>query len=202
VKDENKPKSVWVTEFNTESVEEFYNDYVDLEHDPMIQIVPIFINSFGGQVYSMIAKRDIIKSSDKPTATIALGKAMSCGASLLAAGTKGMRFASPDTRILIHEVSSMSRGKATDIKEDAVQIQALNNLMLSNLAIDTGIHVDKWKKEMSKRGNADWVLTAPEAIKWGIIDHIGVPRHSYTSTKTDLSLSIPNVVKKIKRVRK
>ena len=191
----NRPSSVWVTDFNTDSIKKFYEDFVEIEQNPMTDIVPIFINSYGGQVYSLIAKRDLIKSSNKPVATICLGKAMSCGASLLAAGTKGLRFASPDSRILIHQVSSMTLGKASDIKEDAAQVQALNEMMMKNLANDMGVSLNRLKNEIRKRDNADWTLTAEEAKKWGIIDHIGVPRHVYPSTSTILEVSMENLQK-------
>lgn len=195
----NKPSSVWVTDFNTESIKRFYEDFVEIEQSPITDMVPIFINSYGGQVYSLIAKRDIVKSSEKPVATICLGKAMSCGASLLAAGSKGLRFASPDSRILIHQVSSMTLGKASDIKEDAAQVQALNEMMLENLASDMGIAVSKLKGEIKRRDNADWTLTAKEALKWGLIDHIGVPRHVYPMASTTLAMSVNSLQTKKKR---
>lgn len=188
-KEENKPRSVWVSDFNTASVQQFYDDFVDLEMSPLVEIIPIFISSYGGQVYSLIAKRDIIKTSQKPVSTICMGKAMSCGASLLASGTKGLRFATPDSRILIHQVSSMTTGKASDIKEDAAQIQTLNEMMLRNLAEDIGSTVAKIKQEIKNRDNADWVLTAQEALKFGIIDRIGVPRHVYPQMQTGLAIA-------------
>lgn len=188
--DNSKPRSVWVTEFNTASVQQFYDDFVDIEMNPLVEIIPVFVNSYGGQVYSLIAKRDIIKSSQKTVATICMGKAMSCGASLLAAGTKGLRFATPDSRILIHQVSSVSVGKAADIKEDAAQTHALNEMMLKNLAEDTGTSVSKLKQEIRNRDNADWVLTSQEAKKIGLIDHIDVPRHVYPQIQTALAVTL------------
>jgi ATP-dependent Clp protease protease subunit len=188
----NKPRSVWVTQFNTASVQQFYDDFVDIEMNPLVEIIPVFINSYGGEVYSLIAKRDIIKSSHKSVATICMGKAMSCGAALLAAGTKGLRFATPDSRILIHQVSSVAIGKASDIREDAAQTQALNEMFLRNLAEDTGNSVAKLKQEIRNRDNADWILTAEEAKKWGIIDHIDVPRHVYPPVQTTLTVALLN----------
>jgi ATP-dependent Clp endopeptidase proteolytic subunit ClpP len=188
--DTSKPRSVWVTDFNTPSVQQFYDDFVDIEMNPLVEIIPVFINSYGGQVYSLVAKRDIIKSAQKPVATICMGKAMSCGASLLASGTKGLRFATPDSRILIHQVSSVSVGKASDIKEDAAQIHALNEMMLKNLAEDTGTSIAKLKQEIRNRDNADWVLSAQEAKKIGIIDHIDVPRHVYPQVQTALTVAL------------
>lgn len=180
--------NIWVTEFDTESAVVFYEHFMEWEANPTIDIIPIYISSFGGQVHSLIAKRDLIKTSAKPISTIAVGKAMSCGASLLASGTKGYRFASPDTRILIHQVSSGTWGKASDIKADAAQVQDLNEMMLRNLAEDTGNSVEKLKKEIKNRENADWVMTAEEALKWKLIDGIGVPRYIWSPGESTLQL--------------
>jgi ATP-dependent Clp protease protease subunit len=182
--------NIWVTNFDTDSVIDFYEKFMDWEHNPLIEIIPVYLNSFGGQVHSLIAKRDLIKTSVKPVSTIAVGKAMSCGASLLASGTKGYRFASPDTRILIHQVSSMTIGKAADIKTDAAQVQDLNEMMLRNLAEDTGNSVQKLKREIKNRDNTDWTMTAKDAMKWGIIDGIGIPRYTWDPAVGTLQLFV------------
>jgi ATP-dependent Clp protease protease subunit len=187
---EDMLKKIWVIEFNSDSVKEFYEQFTEWENNHLTDTIPVYVNSFGGQVHSLIAMRDLIKTSIKPVATVCVGKAMSCGASLLASGVKGMRFASPDSRILIHQVSSMTLGKASDIKADAVQVQDLNDMMMRNLASDTGNSVDKLKKEIKHRENADWTLTAEEAIKWGIIDGIGIPRNIWPEYKTNLQLFV------------
>jgi len=190
IDERNKPRSVWVTHFDTYSVQEFYDSFVDLENNPMVNVIPVFINSYGGEVFSYIAKRDLLQTSDRPVSTICMGKAMSCGAYLLAAGTKGLRFATPDSRILIHQVSGGVRGKTSDITFDAKDIQSLNDTVFENLSKDTGISVAKFKQEMKNRDNTDWTLTAEEALKWGIIDKIGVPRHIYPQGSTALAVNI------------
>jgi ATP-dependent Clp protease, protease subunit len=181
-------KKIWIIEFNSESVKEFYEQFNEWETSHLTDTIPVYVNSYGGQVHALIAMRDLIKTSIKPVSTICVGKAMSCGASLLAAGEKGMRFASPDSRILIHQVSSMTLGKASDIKADAAQIHDLNEMMLRNLAEDTGNSVQKIKKEIKGRDNTDWTLTAEEALKWGIIDGIGIPRNIWPEYKTSLQV--------------
>jgi ATP-dependent Clp protease protease subunit len=182
--------TIWVTEFDVESVQDFYDRFVEWEAEPTAEIIPVYINSFGGQVYSLIAKRDLIKTSIKPVSTIAVGKAMSCGASLLAAGTKGYRYASPDTRILVHQVSGVNVGKTSDIVEDAKQIATLNDMMLKNLAEDTGNSVSKLKNEIKNRENADWTMTAEEALKWKLIDGIGIPRVTWSPGEGSLQLFV------------
>lgn len=168
--------TVWVTEFDTDATARFYSKFMELERSDQIQMIPVFINSYGGDVYSLTAMRDLIKSSRKPVATIGVGMAMSCGASLLASGTKGFRFASKDMHILIHQVSSGSFGKTSDVQESARVTKDLNKKMFENLAKDSGRKVGDYEKEIKRRLNTDWTLSAATAKKWGIIDQIGIPR--------------------------
>lgn len=168
--------SIWVTEFDDGALKKFSSQFFKLEADPEIEIIPIFICSFGGSVYNCLAMRDLIKSSNKKVATIAVGKAMSAGAALLAAGTKGMRFSSPNTTIMIHEVSSGAWGKNSEIQVSAQETERVNELMLMHLSGDAGKSVEIFKKKFIKLKNADWFLTSEEALKLGIIDGIQTPR--------------------------
>jgi ATP-dependent Clp protease, protease subunit len=169
-------KSVWVMEFDGPSAKQFYTQFMKLERDDEVRIIPVFISSYGGEIYALTAMRDLIKSSHKPVATIAVGMAMSCGASLLAAGSKGYRFASPDTQILIHQASGFAPGKASELEEFAKVMKDLNNTMFKNLAKDTGRDIEEFEKEIHRRKNVDWTLKASAAKRWGLIDHIGIPR--------------------------
>jgi len=172
----NDTKAVWVTDFDSEAVIRFYDKFIQLERDEEVQIIPVFINSYGGDVHALLALRDLIKSSPKPVATIAVGMAMSCGASLLAAGTKGYRFAAPDTQILLHQVSGVAPGKASDIVEYAKVTADLNKTMFKNLASDCGRSSEEFEREIHKKKNVDWTLKAGAAKRWGLIDHVGIPR--------------------------
>jgi ATP-dependent Clp protease protease subunit len=180
---------LWVTSFTPESTPRFFANFMDMESDPAVAVIPIYISSYGGQVYSLTAMRDLIKSSTKPVATICVGMSMSCGASLLASGTKGMRFASPDSRIMIHEVSSVEYGKTNDIIHGAVHTKELNELMLGNLAKDCNIPVSRLKKMMKDRSNADMYLTADEALKMGLVDAIAIPRMLHETDRIHLVIA-------------
>jgi ATP-dependent Clp protease protease subunit len=169
-------KMVWVTEFDSDAVIRFYDKFMELEKDPELQIVPVFINSYGGDVYALTAMRDLIKSSHKPVATIGVGMAMSCGASLLAAGTKGYRFVAKDIHLLIHQVSSFSVGKNSDVQESAKVTSMLNKKLFQNLADDSGKTLKEFEDKIKSKHNADWTLTANTARQWGLVDHIGIPR--------------------------
>jgi ATP-dependent Clp protease protease subunit len=167
---------VWVTHFDQESTQIFYDKFSKLENDPIIQVIPVFINSYGGEVHSLIAMRDIIKSSTKPVATVGLGMAMSCGAALLAAGTKGYRFAGINSQIMIHEVSASTQGKTSDMQNDVSNIHRLNQLFMSFLSADSKLKGSMIKKQLKSLDNGDWHLTAEDAKKLGLVDHVGVPR--------------------------
>jgi ATP-dependent protease ClpP protease subunit len=66
--------NIWVTAFDTESVIEFYEKFMEWESNPLVETIPVYVNSYGGQVYSLTAKRDLMKTSIKPVSTIAVGK--------------------------------------------------------------------------------------------------------------------------------
>lgn len=168
--------AVMITSFEETVIGDFYSKIVALEHEPSVSVIPIIISSYGGDAHTLMALRDIIKSCSKPVATIALGKAMSAGACLLAAGTPGYRFASKHTVIMVHEVSSGQSGKSTDIQESALYVKNLNQALLQNLATDMGTSLKSVENLMRKKNNADWFITSKQAQKLGIIDHVMVPR--------------------------
>lgn len=193
--DQSDSKYIWVTDFDDMSLEEFYEKFSELEQDSSVKIIVIFISSYGGETDVLAAMRDLIKSSSKPVSTIGLGKAMSCGASLLAAGSKGLRFASKNTSIMIHEISAGTEGKAEDIKQSAADIERQNKKFLKNLATDMGIPVQTIQKEFAKRKNADWTMTPVQAKALGLIDQIGVPR--VVSRPEQVGISVTEEMAKI-----
>ena len=174
---ESSEAFIWITDFSTESsIKEHFTKFIELEEDDEVDVIPIYINSTGGEVMVLTALRDMIKSSKKPVMTVALGQALSSGAYLLAAGTKGLRFASKDAFIMIHEVSGGVIGKSTDMAADAKWSTDLTKVLFKNLAEDTGTTYAKIVKRFESLKNADWVMTAKQAKAAGLIDHIGVPR--------------------------
>jgi ATP-dependent Clp protease, protease subunit len=167
---------IFVTKFDEESVSKFYEQFLRMSSNPQTTVIPIVISSFGGQIHSLLPMIDIIKASKKPVATIALGKAMSCGAFLLAAGTEGYRYAAPNADIMIHEVSGTTWDKSTNIQNDAKHIKYLNDLLFKFMAEWSGKKDSKFfLNKLKQKSNIDWYLTAIECKKLGLIDHICVP---------------------------
>lgn len=173
VKNEN---FIWVDDIDERQLLNFYKEFSRLEENPTIQVIPIVVSSNGGEVTALLAMRDLIKSSSKQVCTIVLGKAQSAGACLAAAGTRGLRFASKDSIIMIHEVSGGMSGKLSEAAESVEVMKALNKKMMSNLAADCGIPLEQIEKRMASNKNVDWTLTSGQAKKLGLIDRIEIPR--------------------------
>lgn len=170
---------IWVNSFDEEDVHRFYKQFFALESDPSITVITIFIDSYGGSVNGLFAMRDLIKSSQKPVSTVCVGKAMSAGACLLAAGSKGARFMAPDAEIMIHEASSGFWGKNQEIQASSRQMDKMNRRLIKNLASDLDKSAEELEDQLHKVKNADWYLSAREAKKWGIVDFVEIPRLAY-----------------------
>lgn len=184
-------KVIFVTEFDDEDLQAFYIKFMKLENDDTINFIPIVISSYGGYTDVLSAMRDIIKASTKPVATIAMGKAMSSGVALLASGTPGLRFATENTSIMIHEMSAGANGKASDITSDAQDVAVANRKFIKNLAKDMGKTFEVVRAELDRRRNANWYLTPSQAKQWGVIDHIGLPKLERKPERYDLVSNSP-----------
>ncbi len=138
--------------------------------------ISMYINSPGGSFTALTAIYDTMQYIKPDISTVCLGQAASAAAVLLAAGTKGKRFALPNSRILIHQPATEGGyGQSSDLEIQAREILRIRALMENMLASDTGQSVEKVSKDIER----DKYLTAEEAKEYGIIDEI------FTSLKTD-----------------
>lgn len=166
--------TIRVNAFNEAAAKEFANQLGDA-HSTGQTFIPIFIDSYGGAVDSLLAMISEIEHSRLPIATVVQGKSMSCGSILMSCGTKGMRYIDQHARVMIHEVSQTSWGKLSEIESDLQEVKRLNEQIFRILEKNTSKFKGWFEKEMAKRKNLDWFLTAQEAKKMGLVDHIGVP---------------------------
>lgn len=168
--------TIWVTSFSEGALKEFTRKFLTLEASG-VDMIPIVVSSWGGGALNMAAMRDLIKSSDKQVAILALGKAMSAGCFLLAAGSKGLRFVAPNASVMLHEVrGGGDTGKITDQVVNIEQMKKTHELFMKNFAADTGRSVEQWNADLDKRNRSDWYMTAEEAVALGIADHVDIPR--------------------------
>ena len=139
-----------------------------LESDDPEKDVNLYINSPGGDITSLFAVYDTMQYIKPDVSTICMGQAASAAATLLAAGTKGKRFALPHTRVLIHQPHGQAGGQAVDIEIQAKEILRYRKLLDEILARHTGQPLDKVKKDTDR----DFIMTAEQAKEYGIIDEV------------------------------
>lgn len=139
-----------------------------LESEDEKKDIKIYINSPGGSVTAGMAIYDTMQYVKPDVATICIGVAASMGATLLAAGQKGKRFALPNSEILLHQVMGGAEGQAVEIEIAARQILRVKEKINNILAKHTGQKRDKIEKDTDR----DFWLTAEEAKQYGVVDEI------------------------------
>jgi len=130
--------------------------------------IQLYINTPGGSVTAGLAIYDTMQYVKCPISTVCVGMAASMGAILLAAGTKGKRFALPNSEILLHQVAGGITGEAVEIEITAKQIIKIKDKLNKILAKHTGQPLEKVEKDTDR----DFYLSAEEAKEYGIIDEV------------------------------
>jgi ATP-dependent Clp protease protease subunit len=128
----------------------------------------MYINSPGGSVTAGLAIYDTMQYIRVPISTICIGQASSMGAFLLASGTKGKRYALPNSRIMIHQPSGGTQGQATDLQIQVQEIILMKSKLNELLAYHTGQSLDRIQQDLER----DRYMSAIEAKEYGIIDEV------------------------------
>jgi len=139
-----------------------------LEAEDHEKDINLYINCPGGVVTAGLAIYDTIQYIKCPVSTICIGQAASMGALLLAAGTKGKRFALPNARIMIHQPLGGVQGQATDIDIQAKEILRMREVLNDILVRHTGQSQDQVHKDTDR----DFFMSAGQARDYGIIDEV------------------------------
>ncbi len=139
-----------------------------LEAEDPKKDIKLYINSPGGSVSAGMAIYDTMNFIKPDVSTICIGLAASMGAFLLSSGTKGKRFALPNSEVMIHQVLGGAQGQASDIKIAAEHILKTKDRLNEILAVNTG----KPKTQVEKDSDRDYYMSADEAKKYGLIDKI------------------------------
>jgi ATP-dependent Clp protease protease subunit len=134
--------------------------------------IQFYINSPGGVVTAGLAIYDTMQYIKCPISTVCVGMAASMAATLLAAGTKGKRYALPNAEILLHQVMGGVTGEAIEIEITAKQIMKIKDKINRILAKHTGQPLEKIEKDTDR----DFYLTAEEAKAYGLIDEVIQPK--------------------------
>lgn len=145
---------------------------IHLESEDPDKDVFLYINSPGGLITATLAIYDTMQYIKSDVSTICIGQAASGAAVLLAAGAKGKRFALPNSRVLIHQPHGGVQGQATDIDIQAKEILRLRKVLDEILSKHTGQPLEKVQKDTER----DFIMSAEEAMKYGIIDEVVTQR--------------------------
>ncbi len=156
-------------EFTTDSANTLIAQLLYLDSDDNTKDINLYINSPGGMVTAGLAVYDTMQFIKSPITTICMGMAMSFGAVILAAGSKGKRFALPQSRIMIHQplVGGIS-GQATDILVEAKEMAHTRKTLEEIMAKHTGQAFEKINRDMERNN----YMSAEEAKTYGIIDEV------------------------------
>ena len=146
---------------------------IDPERD-----IQIYINSPGGSYTAMTAIYDTMQFVKPQVQTVCLGQAASAAAVLLAAGTKGKRFALPHARVLIHQPYTEGGGQGSDIEIQANEILRMRVEMEGILAKHTGRTPEQVAKDIER----DKILTADDAVEYGVIDQVITSRKAVAAS--------------------
>ena len=133
--------------------------------------IKMYINSPGGQIYAGLAIYDTMQMIPNKISTYAIGVTASFGTVLLAAGTKGLRFALPHSTIHIHQPLGGAQGQASDIQIQAREILRLKERLNKILADATGKTTDDIERDTER----DYYLTAQQAVEYGLVDQVLQP---------------------------
>jgi ATP-dependent protease ClpP protease subunit len=165
--------------FNEESAKSLYSD-CDKALKTGQKILPIFIDSYGGYVDSLIGMLDYFQSfrdNGVEIVTIACGKAMSCGAMLFAMGDK--RYVGKRSRVMFHRIYGGTHGNPDDMKTDTKESERLEKFIFEEVSKNIG-KPKGWLFDQLKKNNfSDWYLTADECIENKVATKIGVPQFTF-----------------------
>lgn len=139
-----------------------------LQHEDPKKDIYLYVNSPGGSVTSTLAMYDTMKHIKPDVSTICVGMAASGAAVILAAGTKGKRFALPNAEVMIHQVMGGAEGQATEIEITARHMIKTKDRLNKILAECTGQPIKKVEEDSDR----DFYMDAEEAKKYGMIDSV------------------------------
>lgn len=175
----NHMDDIVVNKFNEESARKFQNQvFKRAQYDTSMPIV-VYIDSYGGYLDSLNNMLETMEQVPNQFVTVCKGKAMSCGAALLAAGD--FRFCGRNSRVMVHQGSSGAGGPIEGLQNDVDESKRINKQLMTMISERCGKTLKQFKEEMKERLHRDddeardMYLPAQDAMDLGIVDFIGMP---------------------------
>ena len=154
---------------DTETSEKIVDQLLKLDAIKSNKDIIFYINSPGGSVSDGMAIYDAMQIVKSDVKTICLGRCSSMAAILLSGGTKGKRYITPNSEVMIHEVSTFNGGKIGDVKISFEHSNALNERIIKILADNTGKDIDQIRQDIQQK---DKWFNSDEALEYGLVDKL------------------------------
>jgi ATP-dependent Clp protease protease subunit len=202
-------EEILVNDFTEESAKEFRETVLRKSNMNIEKPLIINIDSYGGCVDALSKMMETLMEVPNPIITYCSGKAMSAGAILFSCGD--MRYIGPLSRIMIHEISSVSWGNVHELKTDLEETERMNTLFIGILAKNCGMKGYGELRKYMKLLDGDEIYLSPEqCVKFGIADYVGIPKISaaspsyqvFTAPTKEVQVSEPPITKQKKATSK
>lgn len=164
-----------ITEFTFDSAKSFAEKLSELESDQSSDSVFINVFSYGGEADPLLAMVDMVRYSSKDIYITGLGLVCSAGAYFLALGPKGNRWMSENCLMHIHHTSSDMAGDAKTLKRELDALEITDKKIFSMMASNSKLSASEIFSEIREH-EGEWFFGAEEALEYGLIDHIGIPK--------------------------
>ncbi|MFW6172289.1 MAG: ClpP family protease [Elusimicrobiota bacterium] len=155
-------------DINEQTVHDVISKLIDYEASDPFSDILIYIDSYGGYYDSFIAIHDAMKMCRCDIATVCVGKAMSAGQMILTSGTKGKRFITPNSRVLMHPINSAAFGNIHELDNNITETRRLQAVW-EKMAVK---YTNMTKKQVEEKMKKDSYMSAEEALNLGIVDII------------------------------
>jgi ATP-dependent Clp protease protease subunit len=181
-----KERIIWLgSEVRDENANSICGQMMLLAAEDPTKDIYLYINSPGGSITAGMAIYDTMQYIQPDVATVAIGMAASMGQFLLSSGAKGKRYATPHTRVMMHQPSGGISGTATDVRINAELILHMKKVIAELTAAQTGKSVE----QINADSDRDRWFTAQEALEYGFIDHVVTAVKSVAGVKPEDALS-------------
>ncbi len=147
------------------------------------EIIPILINSTGGYMNTLLGLIDMmdwVKSKGVKVATVCMGEAASSAAVIVTHGSTGFRYCSPGSTFMIHSGSSATEGTGQHMAAEVTETTRLDKYTSTLMSRDMGQEDSFIDEQLTSRAGADWYVSARQAKKLGMVDHIRIPTLTVT----------------------
>jgi ATP-dependent protease ClpP protease subunit len=169
-----EPVMINITNIDEETATEF-REAMSMAHNSGQDVIPIIIDSYGGNAHSLLSMIDTIQDSKRKVATIVVGKALGSAAILAAMGNKGLRFISPYASMMLNNVSKESWGKTDAFKADTREVERLYKFVCQLMDQNCDKEIGYFENLIKDKGGSDWYLEPMDAVDFGLIDHVRSP---------------------------